>query len=96
MSRELRADRLFGREVRALDNQRIGRLEEFRTEMRGRSCTVTAYVIGVAGLSERLGVGVRRIFGLRVGGYVARWDQIDLSDPDHPRLTCPVDELEKI
>ena len=44
---------------------------------------------------ERMNLGVKMILGLRGGGYVARWDQIDLSDPDRPRLTCAVDELQK-
>jgi hypothetical protein len=44
-------------------------------------------------LMERLNVGVKALFGIGRGGRVARWDQIDLSDPDHPRLTCSVDEL---
>ena len=29
----------------------------------------------------------------RVGVRVARWDQLDISDPYHPRLTCLVGEL---
>ena len=32
----------------------------------------------------------------RVHGYRVRWDQIDLTDPDHPRLTCATDDLEHI
>ena len=44
---------------------------------------------------ERMNLGVKMILGLRGGGYVARWDQINLSDPDRPRLTCAVDELQK-
>jgi hypothetical protein len=32
----------------------------------------------------------------RVHGYRVRWDQLDLSDQEHPRLTCPVEELERI
>jgi len=55
---------------------------------------VTAYALGGAGLAERLGVGVRLLFGgKRPGGYVARWDQLDISDVEHPRLLCPVEEL---
>jgi hypothetical protein len=50
----------------------------------------------VAGLSERLGLGVKMIFGKGGGGYLARWDQLDLSDPHRPRLTCSVDELSTV
>jgi hypothetical protein len=90
---ELRLERLLGRQVLARDNHRVGRLEEFRTETQGSDSVITEYVIGVAGLFERLGVGIKLLFGRRGGGHVARWDQIDITDPDHPRLTCPVEEL---
>ena len=93
MKSEMRLDRLLGRAVLARNNHSVGRLEEFRAEMRDGGCVITEFVIGVAGLFERLGVGVRLLFGRRIGGYVARWDQIDLTDPEHPRLTCPIDEL---
>jgi len=26
---------------------------------------------------------------------MSRWERIDLSDPDRPRLTCAVEELQK-
>ncbi|PYR88813.1 MAG: hypothetical protein DMF84_26855 [Acidobacteria bacterium] len=94
--RELRLDRLLGRHVLAGNNQHVGRLEEFRAEQDGRDWVIMEYVIGVAGLFERLGVGVKLLFGRRGGGYVARWDQLDISDPEHPRLTCGVQELRRV
>jgi hypothetical protein len=95
-SREVRLDRLLGRQVLARNNQPMGRLEEFHAEKRGGGCVVVGFAIGVAGLVERLGLGVKLLFGARGGGYVARWDQIDLSDPEHPRLTCEVEELQTV
>jgi hypothetical protein len=94
--REVRLDRLIGREVHARNNRAVGRLNEFRAEQHGAGFAITEYVIGGAGLFERLHLGVKLLFGLRVGGYLARWDQIDLGDPDRPRLTCPVEELQKL
>jgi hypothetical protein len=91
--REVRLDRLLGRRVLAANNQPVGRLEECRADRRGSGYAITEFVIGVAGLFERLGVGAKLLFGRRGGGYIARWDQLDLSDPDHPRLTCAVEEL---
>jgi hypothetical protein len=91
--RELRLDDLLGREVLAGNNRTIGRLEEFRAEVKGGACEITGFVIGVAGLYERLGLGVKMVFGMGGGGYFARWDQIDLTDPHRPRLTCPLEEL---
>ena len=93
--REVRLDCLLGRQVLAPNNQPVGHLEEFRAEKRGNGLLVTEYVIGVAGLVERLGVAVKLLFGRRGGGYIARWDQLDISDPMHPRLTCPASELRR-
>ena len=96
MARELRFEDLLGREVVAANNRQIGRLEELRTEMRGNECRVTEYVIGMAGLLERLDLGTRLLLGRKRGGYIARWDQLDISNPECPRLTCGVDELRRI
>ncbi len=93
---ELRIDCLIGREVLANNNRPVGRLEEVRVERHGKGCVVSEYVLGAAGLAERLGVSLRLLFGRHESGYVARWDQIDLTDPMHPRLTCPIDELRKV
>ena len=93
---EVRLDRLLGRQVLARNNQPVGRIEEFRAEQSGGGIVITEFVIGAAGLLERLGVGVRLLFGRRGGGYVAGWDQVDLSDPEHPRLTCGVETLRKL
>jgi hypothetical protein len=93
---EIRLDRLLGRLVRAQNNRTVGRLEEFRAEVRGDSWLITEYVIGTVGLLERLHVGVALLFGSKRGGYVARWDQLDVSDPEQPRLLCSPAELREI
>ena len=90
---EIHLDRLLGRVVLTRNNQPIGRLEDCRVEKHGHEWTITDYVIGVAGLLERLGVGVSLVVGLRSGGYLARWDQLDISDPARPRLTCGAEDL---
>jgi hypothetical protein len=96
-NRTFRVDRLLGRRVFASNNRAIGRLEEFRAEQQGAGWTVTSYVIGPAGLWERLGIRVAWLVGATTTrGYIARWDQIDLSNPDVPRLRCSVEELERL
>jgi hypothetical protein len=96
MSVTVRLDRLVGREVYTANNRRLGRLEEFRAERGASSWVVTEYVIGAAGLMERLGLGARLVLGFqRPSGYVARWNQLDFSNPDRPKLTCPVSELQR-
>jgi hypothetical protein len=95
-NREVRLDRLVGRRLLTANNQVVGRIEEFRGELRGASCRISGYVIGAAGVLERLGLGVTLLFGRRTGGYLARWDQVDVSDPDRPRLTCSVEALRRL
>jgi hypothetical protein len=95
--REVRLEHLLGRVISSKDGRRtVGRVEEFRATLHDGQCEVTDYVIGVAGLAERFGLGVRLLFGRRGGGYLARWDQIDIKDPDKPRLQCLVEELRKL
>ena len=94
--RELRLDRLVGRQVLGRNGRPVGRLEEFRTEMRGGGCVITEFVIGSAGLRERLGVSVQLLFGRVRGGHLARWDQVDISDPERPRLNCRFEELREL
>lgn len=93
---EIHLDRLLGRVVLTRNNQSVGRLEDCRVEKRGHEWTIVEYVIGAAGLLERLGVGLKLVIGLWPGGYVARWDQLDISDPERPRLTCGVEELRQL
>jgi hypothetical protein len=93
---ELYLDQLLGSTVVAGNNRSIGRLEEFRCEQRGDSFYIVELVIGSAGLWERLNVGVKALFGMTGRGRVARWDQIDISDPKHPRLTCSVNDLQDL
>jgi hypothetical protein len=96
MSNSIHLDRLIGREILTRSNRRLGRLEECRAERSGNRWVITEWVIGSAGLLERLGFGVRMILGLHTGrSFVARWDQVDITDPERPRLTCSVDELRK-
>ena len=90
---EVYLDQLLSRTVLAGNNRPIGRLEECHAEQRGDYLHIVAVVIGSAGLMERLNVGISALFGRSRRGKIARWDQIDISDPTRPRLTCPVEDL---
>lgn len=97
MKEPLRLDAILGRVVYTADGRRLGRVEEFRAIRRDAFWIVNEYVIGTAGLIERLGLAARLIVGLKRGfGYVARWDQMDLANPHRPRLRCDVNELEPL
>jgi len=93
---EVRLDQILGRSVITGTGRTIGRIEEFRTAVRGGERIVVEYALGGAGLMVRLGVGVRQVFGRAARGHIARWDQIDLTDPRRPRLLCSIEELRKI
>ncbi len=96
MSSVVRLDRLVGRRVYASHRQYLGRLEEFRAERRDGRWVIVEYEIGIAGLMDRLGLGLRLILGTaRKSGYIARWDQLDLTNPDELRITCAVAALRK-
>jgi hypothetical protein len=93
---ELYLDALLGRMVVARNNRPVERLEEFHAEQRGDYFHIVAFAIGSAGFMERLNLGIRALFGKSRGGKIARWDQIDISDPTRPRLTCSVEDLPDI
>ena len=95
-SRELRIEQLLGRKVIGPGGKPIGRIEEIRARRYGTGCVATEIVIGVLGLLERLDLGARMLLGRGTGGYVVRWEQIDVSDPSMPRLLVPVSELELV
>ena len=96
MTQRVRLDAVIGREVRTLDGQRLGHVEECRVARDGDDWVVREWVIGTAGLIERLGLGALLVVGItRRGGYVARWDQLDVTNTTGLRLTCPVGVLKR-
>ena len=94
---ECRVELLLGRRVRGQDGRAVGRIEELRAERENSYYVVTEFHLGPSALIEALAV---RHLSLtlpgRVYGYRVRWDQLDLSDQHHPRLTCPVADLERL
>jgi hypothetical protein len=92
---EIRLELALGRRIRAKNGRSIGRLEEVRAEKRGDSWEVANVRIGPAALFERIGAGTSLFGGRKEKGWIARCDQIDLSDPALPRLTAPFSELRR-
>lgn len=100
MPSEINLELLLGRRVRAETGEPVGRIEEVRAEDREGDLVIVEYHVGATALFERLSASPlgREILGLfRFGrareGYRVPWDKLDLSDPERPRLTCPVAEL---
>ena len=94
---ERRVELLLGQKVHAPDGRVVGRIEEMRAERENDYWVVTEFHLGPTAVIERLAV---RHFGLtlpgRAHGYRVRWDQIDFTDARHARLTCAIEELERI
>ena len=80
MSGEVRVQDLLGRQVRAGNNQSVGRIEEIRVEKRGKGYVVREYHLGAAALVERLSAHVGSWFGRSRQMRVVAWDQIDLQE----------------
>lgn len=101
MAKEVAFERVLGRQVRDVDGRPAGRLEEVHARRRGGELLVTEYVLGTAGLVERLSLGpvLRALLGAGLyplaAQYTIAWDELDLSDPDQPRLRGRVTELER-
>jgi hypothetical protein len=94
---EIRLELLVGRKVTDASGRVIGRVEELRARREGAHWVVAEYDLGPSALLERLAVRhIGWLPGNRPHGYRAGWDQIDISDPDHVRLTVPLGELTAI
>ena len=96
---QVHAELLLGEKVFALNGRPIGRLEEIRTAKNRGHYFVSEFLVGNYAVLERLaawsiGRALLRVLGAkREEGYRIRWDQLDLSDPQRPRLLCDVEEL---
>jgi sporulation protein YlmC with PRC-barrel domain len=90
---EIHVELLLGRKVRDAEGEDVGRIEEFRVEQVEKSCLVEAYLIGTSALIERLSawslvrpikraLHSRNLYSL----YRVPWQDMNLTDPEHPRL----------
>jgi sporulation protein YlmC with PRC-barrel domain len=90
---EINVELLLGTKVRDVDGIDVGRIEELRVERVDKACLVDAYLIGASALIERLSAWtlvrpIRRFLNSRdlYSVYRVPWQDMDLSDPKHPRL----------
>jgi hypothetical protein len=86
---------LLGCRVRDADGTVIGRIESIRAERRGDHCFVEEYQLGAAAYLSRLGISTASLVGWPLARQPLRvpWDQLDLSDPQQPRLRCTLQQL---
>ncbi len=102
-NREIHLEILLGKRVLDSTGKEIGRIHEMRAAQQGDEWVIQEYVIGPAALLERLSawtivrtilplIGAREIHG----GYIVHWNQLDLTNPEKPRLLCKLDELKTL
>ena len=91
--RTIRLETLIGRLVHTANNRPFGHIEEIRSEHRDGEHQITEYLLGSGALIERWSLA-RNFFGRRREKRIVKWNQLDISNPRRPRLTCSVDEIE--
>ena len=90
---DISVELLLGTKVFDVDGETIGRIEELRVERDDKALLVEAYLIGTSALIERLSawtlvrpiqrfLNSRKLYPL----YRIPWQDMDLSDPKHPRV----------
>jgi sporulation protein YlmC with PRC-barrel domain len=96
---ELHVELLLGRHVVDAAGESVGHIEELRAEDHGGDLVVLEFHTGVRGVAEGLSAArivvhlLRTLRGKKMKGYAIRWDQLDFSDPAHPRALCLKSEL---
>jgi hypothetical protein len=84
-------EQLLGKLVRDADGVKAGRILSVRAELEGEDCVVRDYGLGASALMSRLGISMFQ--RLQRPPLRVPWEQLDLSDPERPRLRCTVAEL---
>lgn len=100
MNGELRVERVIGRKVRDADGTVVGRIGELIVENVDGDDVLREVHIGPAAMLERVGGFVTQLpyfalVRLSQWQYRVTWDQVDWSDPDHPRLRVRKQDLER-
>lgn len=102
-NREIHLELLLGKQVLDRTGRPVGRIEEVRVQQQGDEWVIQEYLLGTAALLERLsawriGLAIMRCFGARKihSSYSVPWNKLDLTDPEHPCLSCTIDELQQM
>ncbi|CAD6563054.1 hypothetical protein ACFQ3P_41475 [Paraburkholderia sabiae] len=92
---QINIDLLVGQRVLTREGVTLGRIEAIKIVRDRDAWLVSEFHIGPGALLERLAIGLlpgllREAMERRARSHRQRisWNQIDLSDPRHPRLVC--------
>ncbi len=99
--RELHVEHLIGRRVHDVDGKSVGRVHELCVENVDGEWVVTELHFGPAAIFERMAGFVIQLpfFSLIPRGPKirrARWQDLDLSDPRHPKLRVTRESLDHV
>jgi sporulation protein YlmC with PRC-barrel domain len=93
---------ILGRRVIDSDGETIGHLGEIEAEQGSESCLIQAYLVEHRLLLDRLGTWTltsstqkARSRRSKSKPFRVPWDQMDLSDPRHPKTLVPKSELHR-
>jgi sporulation protein YlmC with PRC-barrel domain len=89
----VRLEDLLGSCVVAINGRRVGHIEDVRVERHDGEYQVVEYQLGAGAMLHRWSV-VRNLFGITGKTLRVRWNQLDISNPARPRLTCPLGEIQ--
>jgi PRC-barrel domain protein len=97
--KEINVELLIGKKVVDSDGKKVGTIHEIVVERGNEWCPVEAYYVGTRALLVRI---AQWAVPVRVSSYLESkmlrpfriaWEQMDLSDPEHPRTTVSKDQL---
>ena len=96
---EINAELLLGRKVHDVNVEKVGRIEEFQVERGDNACLVKAYLIGTSAVIDRLSAWTlirpiaKSLRNRAFSVYHVPWEEMDLTDPEHPKLRISKSEL---
>jgi hypothetical protein len=92
---KIRLQRMVRNRVRDRNGKVAGRIHSVRAEIRGGECVILEWQLGPAAMLSRLGISAAGLIGwpLKFEPLRIPWNELDLSDPNDPRLTRSIEEL---
>lgn len=94
---------MLGKKVVDANGKYAGRLEEIEAERGDDVCLVKNYLVEHRSILDRiqtwaLTAPVRKSIPVREKSrpYRVPWDKMDLTDPEHPRITVPQSDLTRV